>query len=114
MLNHFPQTSLESTIFRPKWIRKDGILYQANNAYLITGTDGLDPRFSYLKEVLVINGYLVVCLFVYFDDHYHAYVVNITSQNVITHIDELPDFNVYHSHRLFDGLDYISFKYSIV
>ena len=55
-----------------------------NNAYLIVDTDGLDPVFGRLDEILVIGGDQVVfvasmCKSLYFDDHYHAYAISVTS-----------------------------------
>ena len=43
-----PQLNMDASIFRPRWVRRNGILYQCNNAYLITASDGLDPVFSRL------------------------------------------------------------------
>ena len=42
-----PQLNLDTAIFHPKWVRQNGVLYQCNNAYLVTGSDGLDPIFSH-------------------------------------------------------------------
>ena len=49
LISVLPQLSLEATVFRPTWVRRDGVLYQCNNTYLIIGNDGLDPVFGYLK-----------------------------------------------------------------
>ena len=55
-----PQLNLEASIFHPRWVRKNGVLYQCNNAYLITGSDGLDPIFSHLDDLMVIGGDMVI------------------------------------------------------
>lgn len=114
LLHIVPDLSLEAVVFHPKWVKKDGILYQCNNVYLITGSDGLDPIFSHLDDLLVIGGDM--CVFVvslcnvnYYDSHYHAYVINVTSHRFVTSI--LHDHNVYHGHKLADGQTYISLKY---
>ena len=52
----FPEISFQTIVFRPTWIIKEGITYKCNNAFLITGSDGLDPVFSRLDEILVIGG----------------------------------------------------------
>ena len=110
-----PQVSPECQIFRPKWVKRNGVTYQSNNAYLITGTDGLDPTFSRLDGLMVLGGNLVVfitsvCKVSYFDSHYHAYVISVTHQKVMT--TKLLDHNVYHSHILSDGLSYITLRYT--
>ena len=78
---YIPQLSLESSVFRSTWVRKDGTLFQANNAFLITGSDGMDPQFSNLNETLMICGRIyflvLICNTVYFDSHFHAYVIDI-------------------------------------
>ena len=44
-----PNFSLDCTIFRPTWLHKNGIMYQNNNAYLMTSTDRLDSLFCHTK-----------------------------------------------------------------
>lgn len=115
MISVIPQLSLDSNIFRPKWVQQNGIVYQDNNVYLITGSDGLDPIFSRLDDVIVVGGDLVVfvtslCDVLYFDSHYHAYVISVTShQALFTH---LLDHNVYHGHKS-NGSIFISLRYVV-
>ena len=116
LLSIFPQLSKECTLFRPTWVRINGILYQNNNAYLITSYDGLDPVFGYLNDLMVIGGDKVIfmvlmCCVLYFDSHYHSYVVSVGSQKLL--ISDILDHNVYHGHTLSDGLTYIPLKYII-
>ena len=114
-----PQMSPHSVVFRPSWVRKNGILYQANNTFLITGSDGLDPIFGFLIEMLVVGGDMLifvvtVCHTQYFDNHYHAFTVSLTSQQSLT--NHLLDVNVYHGHKLVDQQDiiYVPLKYHIL
>ena len=51
-----PGVSLDSAVFRPTWVRREGVVYKANNCFLISGSDGLDPLFVKLDELLVISG----------------------------------------------------------
>ena len=109
-----PELGQEVTVFRPTWARKHSITYQNNNAYVMVRSDGLDPIFGHIDDIFVIGGDMVffvlsLCKTLYFDDHYHAYVVCITSSRSI--VSDLYDLNVYHSHRLSDGLSYIALKY---
>lgn len=103
---------MEASVFHPKWVRKNGVLYQCNNAYLITGSDGLNPVFSHLDDLMVVGGDMVLfvslCNVQYYDSHYHAYVVDITSHPKLFHT--VIDHNVYHGHRLADGKTYISLR----
>ena len=55
-----PQVHQEATISRPAWVKINGNLYKANNVFLIVGTDGLDPVFGQLDDILVINNSVVV------------------------------------------------------
>ena len=109
-----PQLSLNTSIFHPRWVRLNGVLYQCNNAYLITGSDGLDPTFSHLDDLMVVAGDLVIfvvslCNIQYYDSHYHAYVVDVTSQRTL--LCKTFDYCVHHGHRLADGKTYISLKH---
>ena len=104
-------------MFRPTWVRRNGVLYQSNNAYLITSSDGLDPVFVPIDDVMVIGGDMVIfglslCKVSYFDCHYHAYVVTVTSHQSL--FVNLLDHNVYHGHRLADGFTYIALKYHYI
>lgn len=105
---------MDSPIFHPRWVRQNGVLYQCNDAYLITGSDGLDPTFSHLDDLMVAGGDLVIfvvslCNVQYYDSHYHAYVVDVTSQRSL--LCKIIDHSVHHSHRLADGKTYISLKH---
>ena len=112
-----PQLSPECQLFNPRWVRQEGILYQNNNAYLITGSDGLDPIFSRLDDLFIVGGDLVVfvvslCQVLYFDSHYHAYAISVTPQQ--SFFTKLVDHNVYHGHRVSNGLIHIALKYHII
>lgn len=109
---------VDSMVFRPTWACYQGIKYVANNCFLIKGSDGLNPIFVQLCEILVIGGNLVTflvldCNVIYFDDHFHSYVVEITSNKSIITMDNLHDHNVYHAHRI-SGSFYVSLKYFFV
>ena len=111
-----PELSLEASIFRPTWVIKDGVRYQNNNAYVVIHFDGLDPVFGRLDELLVVGGSTIIfhttdCKVLYFDDHYHAYVISMTAKQSF-HCN-IRDHNVYHAHVLRDKLTYISLKYCI-
>ena len=90
--------------------------YKSNNAFLITETDGLDPVFGRLDEVLVDGGDMIVfvlsiCKTKYFDSHFHAYAISVTSHRSL--FCTLKDHNVYHGHTLTNGVTYITLKNSI-
>ena len=52
---------------------------------------------------------LSLCKVLYFDSHYHAYVINFTPHQ--SFLTTILDHNVYHGHKLADGLTYITLKY---
>ena len=73
--------------------------------------------FAIIEEPIVIGGDMVLfcvrnCNVRYFDDHYHAYVVDLTSQKSLK--VELLDRNVYHAHVMSNGLSYITLKHSFM
>ena len=71
LISVVPNVSLDCTVFRQTWVRKNGTMYQNNNAYLMTGTD---PSFFHFNEVLVIDGNML--LFFWF--HHVMYFITIT------------------------------------
>lgn len=91
LLNVIPSISPDCSIFRPTWICTNHKTYKANNCFLIKGTDGLDPVFVRLVELLVLHATQVVfivqeCKVLYFDEHYHSYVIQLTpckSANIV-------------------------------
>jgi len=98
-----PQLSQEATVFHPTWIHVEGKLYKCNNAFLIVGTDGLDPLFGQLDDVIVVGRSSIVyslslCKTLHFQEHYHSYVITVTSTKKL--FSKLWDENVYHAHRL--------------
>ena len=111
----YPELCDSSTVFRPRWVCKQSTTYKAD-AFVIVQSDGLDPIFGQINEILVIGGDSVifgvsVCKVLYFDDHYHAYVISVTPCRTVVSLSALLDHNVYHAHKLSDGLSYISLKY---
>ncbi len=111
-LRELADISPYASIFHPHWVRKDGILYK-DNAFLVIGSDGLDPIFGQLNELLVIGGDMVIfivfpCTTLYFDSHYHAYAVNVHSQRTL--VSTLADPNVLHGRRV-NHVVHVGLKY---
>ena len=109
-----PHLSPEATVFHPTWVRRNGVQYQSNNAYVITGSDGLDPVFSRVDDLMIIGGDMIIfivstCQVLYFDSHHNAYVINVTSHKSL--VTTLLDHSVHHAHKLTDGFTYISLKH---
>ena len=66
-----------------------------------------------LDELLVISGstllfVVIECNVLYFDDHFHAYVLELTANKSVMY--EKYDNNVYHAHRINDKL-HVSLKH---
>ena len=106
---------LASTVFRPSWVRSDGIMYKANNCFLIESSDGLDPIFVKLEEILVIGNCLVTfivrkCIVLYFEDHYHSYAIEILPTKSLVSLDSLYDHTVLHGHVI-NGVVYVALKH---
>lgn len=107
--------SPDATVFHPRWIRKDGILYK-DEAFIITGSDGLDPIFAKLDQLLVVGGDMVVfivypCNTLCFDSHFHAYVVEINTQRVL--VSDLACPNVLHGRKV-NNYTYVGLNYFFV
>ena len=69
----YPELCDSSTVFRPRWVCKQSTTYMAD-AFVIVQSDGLDPIFGQINEILVIGGDCYFwCFCVQSDDHYHAY-----------------------------------------
>ena len=115
ILKILPEIDMKAMVIRPTWIHTDGILYKNNNAYLVIGFDGLDPLFGHLDELLVIGNYTVFvvtkCKVQYFDSHYYAYVIRIGIER--SFLCSISHKNVYHAHKLGDGLLYITLKHLV-
>ena len=117
IIEHVPGVCMDAMVSRPNWVCQDGVTYKNNNTYVGIGHDGMDPVFAIIEELIVIGGDMVLfcirnCNVRYFDDHYHAYVVDHISQKSLT--VELLDRNVYHAHVMSDGLSYITLKHSFM
>ena len=117
IIEQVPGVCMDTMVSRPNWVYRDGVTYKNNNAYVVIGHDGMDPMFAIIEERIVIGGDMVLfcvrnCNVRYFDDHYHAYVVDHTSQQSLT--VELLDRNVYHAHVMSDNLSYITLNHSFM
>ena len=117
IINKIPEICMDAMVSHPNWICQDGVTYKNNNAYIVIGHDGIDPVFAVIEELIVIGGDMVLfcvrhCIVRYFDDHYHAYVVDHISQQSLK--VELLDRNVYYAHVMSNGLRYITLKHSFM
>ena len=117
ILDMFPGISEESQVSHPSWVKKDGVTYKNNNAYVVVQYDGLDPLYGYIDDLVVIAGDLLLfnvrmCTTQYFDDHFHSYVINVTSRKLL--FKNIIDRNVYHTHILVDGHRHLTLKYSFM
>ena len=91
-------TSGETQVSHPRWVKASGITIK-KNVFVIIGTDGFNPVFGKVVDILIIAG--IVILHVvrytveYFDDHFHAFVVCATSDSSCVRFDSLADNSVY-------------------
>ena len=113
LLRIIPDINQDCYIFRPTWVRKDGKTYKPNNCFLIKGTDGLDPVFVCVLELLVLHGSVLVFIaqeytVLYFDEHFHSYVVQSTPCR--SAIADLYDPNIYHTQKFNNSL-FITLRY---
>lgn len=113
-----PHVSNETPIFRPTWMKRFNITYQPNNAFLIVGSDGLDPVFARLDSLLVVDTHypllsVSLCDVQYFDNHFHAFVIAVTTNRQLISHDQLRDHNVYHTSSI-QGCLYVSLRYYFV
>lgn len=104
-----PFVDSSTLIFRPSWVKKNGITYKSNNAYLIIGgSDDTEPKFGRILNILILGGDVIVfhvqCYnVVYYDDHFHSFViVSSINQKLVPFANLFSPF-VIHSHVSFDG-----------
>ena len=113
LLNIISDISRDCAIFRPSWVFYNHKTYKPNNCFLIKCTDGLDPMFVRLVELLVLHGSQIVfivqeCQVLYFDEHFHSYAIQLLPNK--SAIINLYDHYIYHSQKIGSVL-YISLRY---
>lgn len=94
-----PNISSETMISHPTWIKVNGITYKRNNCYVITGSDGTDPTFARVVDVLVVGTDLPVlqlqsCLVSYYDEHFHSFVICETSHLSLSLINAVSSISI--------------------
>ena len=64
--------------------------------------DGLHPTFAKVINIMVIADFVVLEVILsivqYFDDHYHAYVIENSAEKSYINYAELSDHSVLHAH----------------
>ena len=89
-------------VSRPEWVKHNGSLIK-KGADLITWSDGVHPISGKVEELLVLSGALVLLVHIvktlYFDDHYHAYVVTVTAEQSYLLFDSLDSYAILHAHK---------------
>ena len=106
--SHFPCVNDSTLIFRPTWVKSNGITYKNNNTYLIVVVNDSEPKFGRILDIIVVGGDIVVFHVqhynvLYYDDHLHSYaIISSPNQNLIP-LEKLLSPFIIHSHILFDG-----------
>ena len=115
ILRSNPTLDASSSVFRPSWVLYERVLYKANNCFLIKESDGLDPKFVKLEVIgnCLITFIVNECKVLYFDDHYHAYAIELTPNKSVLNADMLYDHNIYHGHKV-NSIVHISLRYYFV
>ena len=108
--------SPDITLTRPNWIKYFGTLYKNSNAFVIIGSDGLDPLFAKIMSFIVVGSDFAVlevnlCKTLYFDSHFSSYVIDYTSNRDLVALNKLYDHYVYHGYELADNSKHISLRY---
>ncbi len=106
--SHFPYINGSSMIFRPTWVKSNGITYKNNNTYLIIGADDSEPKFGRILDIIVVGGDIFVfhvqCYNVlYYDGHLHSYVIVSSPNQKLIPLEKLLSPFIIHGHMLFDG-----------
>ena len=116
-----PDIADETPIFSTHWVKKNGIFYHTNNCFVLQGSDGLNPIFGKIIEILVVCGDLTLlhlqCYRTkYYYEHFHSFVVYPTPDMSIFDTEDLSNPFVLNSHKLFDGTSeiYIALKTAFV
>ena len=116
-----PGISNETPVFNTHWVKKYGILYHNNNCFVLQGSDGLNPVFGKIIDIFVLGGDLVLlhlqCYRTrYYDEHFHSFVVYPTPNTSVVNCEQLDNWYVLNSHKLFDGSSevYIALKHAFV
>ena len=110
------RTSPDITVSRTNWINCLGTTFKPNNAFVITGSDGLDPIFAKVMSIIVVASDFVIfevnlCKTLYFDSHFSSFVIDYTSDRDLVALENLYDHYVYHSYTLSDQSVHITLRY---
>ena len=113
LISLLPSISSDVSISHCLWVKFEGRTIKSD-CYIITGSDGLHPTFSKVINIMVIVDIVVLEVILsnvqYFDDHYHAYVIeNSVEKSYINYI-ELSDRSVLHAHTKNDTI-YVYLKH---
>ena len=110
-----PDISADLKVAHPTWVKYSGTTIK-KNAYVIIGSDGLHPMFGKIVDILVLLDVVVLLVYhydvEYFDDHYHAYAVVLSTRQSYDRFDELIDPFILHAHKKDDTL-YIYLKHYV-
>ena len=103
LLALLPSINTDVTVNHCAWVTPEGRTIKKNDCYLITGCDGLHPTFSKVLEILMVADIVLLqvlnCTVQYFDNHYHAYVIEHSVVKSYMNFTELTDRSVLHAHK---------------
>ena len=112
--NLAPGISEDTLVSRVAWTKVHGITYKPRDAYVICFVSNkhlAEPTLSFgrIEEVLVVSSDLVLFLATmyksqYYDDHFHAYVVERSSEQCIVSQTSILDPVILHSRTVCNNL----------
>ena len=102
-LKNYTHLKQDTKISHPTWVKRLGIVYRKTGTVLVSTETGT-PTVGKIQDLVVLEDgiYLLLPMFETkaFDTHYHAFVVNITSQTQLLKLISLKYPFILHAHSL--------------
>ena len=114
-------TSDNTTLARPSWIKFSGYEYRSSDCYILMSVDEYkNPTFAKIMDIYLIDSNTVILSVrvhttVHFYRHFHSYIIEPSMECKLVALNELKDYTCYHARKTFhsEQLTFISLKYNL-
>lgn len=104
IISLLPDISMETTVFKPKWIKMQGATLKVKDCFVVTGFSDHEPTFGRVDEIYVLGSATPVLIVspcsAILDSHYQAYFVDVCYNQTVIPYSSIADYSVYHCHRI--------------
>ena len=83
----FPDISMETSVFKPRWMKTYGTTLKVKDCFVVTGSSNDEPTFGRIDEIYVLGAATVLLIIspcsALFDSHHQGYFIELFPNQIV-------------------------------